>query len=754
MRGWSCPQASQPTGVRAPSSFTKLLTMPANFRPTTLQAALLLALALPATAQAQTASTDANTTPQNSTQNPNKTKTLESVHVTGSVIGNDYETDTSTVGAKVPTSLRDIPQTIVVVNRDLMDAQGATSLSDALRNVPGITIGGAEGGQIGNNINLRGFTARTDIYLDGFRDPGQYYRDVFDLSAIEVLKGPSSMLFGRGSTGGVINQVTKEPELKPFGQVTATVGSDDRYRTTADFNQPLSDTSAVRLNVYGQDMHSTRDVLKNQDAGIAPSIRFGIGTPTQITLSALIQRNHDTPDYGLPPINGRPANVSYKNWYGLTDDRTNQSVNEFNARLEHAFTDNVNLRTQLQYSDYTTNARETAANSVVTAGGVTLNKTLGNPTDLPLSDLYVQLASHDRIIHDKILDSQTDLTTKFDTGFIQHTLVTGAEFAHETYNNQGYTRNGLPLLSLVDPVQESTPSNVTTTVGNYAQSTGNTAAVYANDTMRLNDQWIAVAGLRRDEFDAHITNTVSLPAYAQQTVYFTSVRGGLIYQPSEKQSYYVSYGTSFDPSLEQLTLTNGTQDLAPEKNSSYEIGGKWNLIDDVLAVNAALYNLEQTNARTETSSGEYVLDGNIRVRGAELGVVGHITPHWQIFTGYSYMDGRIVKAMDGTQGNVPANTPRNTFTTWTTYTFAQNWEAGGGPTYMSQRYAANTDLVSVGGYTRWDGTVAYHQPSYDIRLNVLNLTNKRYFDALIQSDGGRSVPGIGRTEMVTFTYKF
>ena len=726
--------------------------MPANFRASPLQTALLLALALPAATHAQTAPTSNDTS--NTQQNPNKPKTLGSVHVTGSVVGNDYDTDTSTVGAKVPTSLRDIPQTVVVVNRDLMEAQGATSLQDALRNVPGITIGGAEGGQIGNNINLRGFTARTDIYLDGFRDPGQYYRDTFDLDAIEVLKGPSSMLFGRGSTGGVINQVTKEPELKAFGEVTASAGTSDRYRTTADFNQPLSDTAAVRVNVYGQDMHSTRDVLKNQDSGIAPSVRFGIGTPTEITLSALIQRNHDMPDYGLPPINGRPADVSFKNWYGLTDDRTNQSVNEFSARLEHTFSDNVSLRSQLQYSDYTTNARETAANSVVTAGGVTLNKTLGNPTDLPLQDLYVQLASHDRVIHDKVLDSQTDLVTKFDTGSLQHTLITGVELARETYNNQSYTRNGLPLLSLLDPVQESTPSNVTTTVGNYAQSVGKTAAVYANDTIRLNDQWMVVGGVRRDEFDAHISNTVSLPAYAQQTVYFTSVRGGVIYQPSEKQSYYVSYGTSFDPSLEQLTLTNGTQDLAPEKNRSYEIGGKWNLLDDMLSINSALYNLEQTNARSETSSGEYTLDGNIRVRGAELGATGHITKNWQIFSGYSYMDGRIVKAVDGTQGNVPANTPRNTFTTWTTYTFAEHWEAGGGPTYMSQRYAANTDLVSVGGYTRWDATLAYHQPRYDIRLNVTNLTDKHYFDALIQSDGGRSVPALGRTEMVTFTYKF
>lgn len=723
--------------------------MPTHFRASPLRTALLLALALPAAANAQSAASSDASLPESP-----KSKTLNPVHVTGSVIGNDYSADTSSIGAKLPTSLRDIPQTVVVVNRDLLDAQGATSLQDALRNVPGITIGAAEGGQIGNNINLRGFTARTDIYLDGFRDPGQYYRDVFDLDAIEVLKGPSSMLFGRGSTGGVINQVTKQPELKAFGEISATVGTSDRYRLTGDINQPLSGTAAARLNIYGQDMHATRNVLNNRDGGIAPSLRFGIGTPTQITLSALIQRNHDMPDYGLSPINGRPAPVNPKNWYGLTDDRTVQSVNAFNARLEHAFSDGVNLRTQLQYSDYRTDARETAANSIVTASGVTLNRTLGNPTNVPLQDLYAQLASHDRVIHDKLLDSQTDLTAKFAIGTWEHTLVTGVELARETYNNQAYTRNGLPRLALLDPVQEATPSSATTTAGNYAQSTGKTAAVYANDTIKFNDHWMIVAGMRRDRFDAHIRNTMSAPAYAQQTVYFTSVRGGVIYQPSETQSYYVSYGTSFDPVLEQLTITNGTQNLAPTKNRSYEIGGKWNLLDDMLGINAAIYKLEQANARTQTASGEYTLDGNIRVRGAELSAVGHITDHWQIFSGYSYMDGRIAKALDGTQGNVPANTPRHTATAWTSYTFAEHWEAGGGPTYMSQRFAANTDKTRVGGYTRWDAMVAYHQPSYDIRLNLLNLANKRYFDAVIPSDGGRAVPGMGRTALATFTYKF
>ncbi len=201
-----------------------------------------------------------------------------------------------------------------------------TSLGDALRNVPGITIGAAEGGSIGNNFNLRGFSARTDLYLDGMRDRGQYYRDVFSLDAVEVLQGPSSMLFGRGSTGGVINQVSKLPTLAPFGNVALSVGTQPSVRATLDYNQPIDGTSAFRIAAMAQDVHSTRDVMENQDYGLAPSLRFGIGTPTEVTLNALLMHNHDMPDYGLPPLNGAPAPVNRKNFYGATDDRTIQDV--------------------------------------------------------------------------------------------------------------------------------------------------------------------------------------------------------------------------------------------------------------------------------------------------------------------------------------------------------------------------------------------------------------------------------------------
>ncbi|TAM52542.1 MAG: TonB-dependent siderophore receptor [Paraburkholderia sp.] len=680
--------------------------------------------------------------------------TLPAVRVGGNALHNDFHNETSTVGAKTPTALRDIAQSVTVINQALMKSQGATSFQDSLRNAPGITIGGAEGGQIGNNINLRGFTAQNDIYLDGFRDRNQYYRDTFDLESIEVLYGPSSMLFGRGSTGGVINQVSKRPTLKASGEISTTLGTNDRYRTAVDLNRPLTNTAAFRIDAFGQSLGSTRDEMKNKDYGVAPSIRFGIGTPTEITLSALIQHNYDMPDYGVQSIDGHPFAPSMHTYYGLTDDRTIQDVQTLTAHIEHKVSDSLSVSNRTRFSHSMTDARETAAGKVLT-GPLSSSTALsnGNYTNLPLQALYVQLASHDRVIENHSLYNDTMIRYRFHTGAIDHDLIAGTEVGHDSYGNQAYTRSNMPIVSLVAPVYMATPSNVTQSAGNRADSGATSLAAYVNDTISIGQHWKLIGGVRWDRFQAHIRNTVSAPSYAAQTNYFTSVRGGAIYQPTDWQSYYFSYGTSFDPSLQALTVTNLTQNLAPEHTKSYEIGGKWDLLGGNLSVTSALFQQEKDNARTQVSATEYSLEGDIRVRGYQAGVTGHISPNWQVFGGYTYMDAVILRAADGTQGHVPSNTPRNTLTLWTAYNLTPHWEIGGGPTYMSARYAANTNYVQVGGYTRWDAMAAYHAKRWDLRLNLLNLTNKFYYDALIQSDGGRSVPGVGRTLLATLEYR-
>jgi catecholate siderophore receptor len=689
--------------------------------------------------------------------------TLPAVRVNGHAdTSGDFQADTSSVGAKVPTALRDIPQAVTVVPKALLQSQAVTSFSDALRNVPGITIGAAEAGQIGNNINLRGFSARTDIYLDGFRDRGQYYRDTFNLESIDVLYGPSSLYFGRGSTGGVINQVSKQPNLKPRADVSLMAGTHDRYRATVDVNQPINDTTAVRVNAFGQDIGTTRDVMKSKDYGIAPEIKFGIGTPTEVTLTALIEHNRDQPDYGVPALNGHPAPVDRKTFYGFTDDRTIQDVQTVSARIKHRFNDNLTLRNQTQFSHYGTEARATNPAAVLTGPlGTSTALTNGNYTTLPLSSLYVKLQGKNRTINDHSVYNSTDLEAKFDTGFLKHDVVTGVDLSHETYSNQTFTATaaGLPLntlaiVPLVDPVYTTRPASTRTVATNLAESSANGIGLYVNDTVSIGEHWKVVGGVRWDRYEAAINNSINQPPYATQTNFFTSVRGGIIWQPSDWQSYYVSYGTSFNPSLEALTLTNGQQNLPPENNRSYEVGAKWELLGGGLSVTQSLFNIEKTNARTADSTGGYHLDGDVRVRGYQLGVAGHITNKWQVFGGYTYMDGEVLKALDGTTGHSLANTPRNMLTLWTTYAFTPNWEIGGGPTYMSSRYAANTNYVSVPGYTRWDAMAAYHAKKFDIQFNVLNMTDKKYYDALVPSDGGRAVPGVGRTFIGTLNYRF
>ncbi|WP_420996436.1 TonB-dependent receptor [Cupriavidus sp. 30B13] len=730
-------------------------------RRTPIATALLALFATPVVTLAQTAATDPA-----AGQPP---ATLKEVVVQGGRANEDYGAVKNSV-SKLPEDLRDVPQSVTVVNKALIDAQGATSLADALRNVPGITIGGAEGGQIGNNINLNGFSARTDIYLDGFRDRGQYYRDVFALDSVEVLMGPSSMLFGRGSTGGVINQVTKKPSLKAATTVTGSVTTNGMVRATADVNTPTGDTSAFRVSAMAQDgKPSTRDEMRAMDFGIAPSWKYGIGTSTEITLSALLQHNEDMPDYGLPAINGHPVNVNRNTYYGNNNDHTRQDIVALSAGIDHKFSPNLRLRNQTQFNYVETDARETAPQSVGVIGGNGLFTALTN-TNLPLSALVVRQQSHDRNIRDYSIFNQTELTAKFETGFIKHTLLTGLEIGHDGYDNQAFGRANpsgpcpgfVACVPVIDPVYQNSPPSAVTTPGNLQGASANTIAVYANDSIEFTKQWKLVAGVRYDRYIASISNSINSQntagntalANAQQTVNFTSVRLGGIWQPTEAQSYYVSYGTSFNPSLEQLTGTVGQTNLDPEKNKSYEAGGKWDLAGGDLSLTSAIFRITKDNARSQIDSTTYALTGKIQVDGARVGITGRITPKWQVFAGYTYLDAIIENGIaSGTQGKIPGNTPKHTATAWTSYMVLPNWEVGGGAFYMSQRYANNTDTTQVGGFVRWDGMVAYHQPKYDVRLNLFNIFDKRYYDALIQSDGGRSVPGTGRTAMLSFTYR-
>lgn len=679
---------------------------------------------------------------------------------------------------KLPENLHDVSQSATVVNKALMQSAGATSLADALRLVPGVTIGAAEGGQIGNNINLNGFTARTDIFLDGFRDRGQYYRDTFALQEVEVLMGPSSMLFGRGSTGGVIDQVSKTPTLKPFTEMAAFGTTNGLGRVTFDENQPLSPTAAARIALMAQDgAPTTRLHATVQDFGAAPSVAFGLGTPTQLTLSALLQHNHDAPDYGVSPLNGHPEPLN--RFYGMSDDHTIQDIAAVNASVSHQVSTAVTVRNRLQLNTVDVNARETAPQSIGIAGpGGFTPLSLTAINTLPLEELSVRQQSHDRQIRDWSLYDQAEVSATVATGFVTHKLLGGVELGHDDYRNQAFYRNGtcdgaalnpatgtsgyVACELLTAPIWSPSPANAPDRRGDLALGRADSQAVYVNDTMQIGPHLDLVAGLRLDDYAAQISNSINVSntpgnttlAAASQRSHYASVRTGAIFKPTQAQSYYVSYSTSFDPSLEQLTSTTGVSaPLPPETNKAYEAGAKWDLPKSV-SLDAAVFQITQDNSRSQNSDNTYTADGTVRVKGARLGFTGKITPQWQVFGGWTYLDGRIIKAIaPGTLGMVPLNTPRQTATLWTTYAVTPHLEAGTGGVFMSSRFANNTDLTEVGGYGRWDATLAWKQPRWDLRLNLFNLTDTRYYDQLIASDGGRAVPGTGRTAMLSLVVR-
>jgi catecholate siderophore receptor len=699
------------------------------------------------------------------------TATMTPVTVTGTRPSDDFAPPPTSIN-RLGGEIRDIPQSVVIINKALMQSQGATSFQSAIRNTPGLTIGAAEGGTIGNVVNLNGFSARTDIYLDGMRDRAQYYRDTFALEQIEILMGPSSMLFGRGSTGGVINQVLKKPSLQKAIELSTSVTSNGLTRFTADVNQPLDTDAAARVNMmFQRGKSSTRDLTDVLDFGLAPSVKLGIGSPTQITLSALLQHNHDNTDYGVPNYNGYLMTPPRNTNYGYSDDYTNSDQVMLNATVDHKFNNNLSLRNQSQFNWVNTNVRQTsgAFPGVFNAAGAFVQTPFGpnNP-----SSLYIRQISRDRVIDDFTVTNQTELTAKFDTGPLSHNMLMGFEVDYDSYRNQTYTRRGFcnGVLQAVGQVgcvpgaaTIGTSSNLAQTYGNLATGQAWAFAPYINDTIQVIPEVKLVGGLRFDNYWAQIGNSINYfntagntaTPYMQQSVNFLSVRGGILFQPDKVQTYYASYSTSFNPSLEQLVSTTGAQSpLPPENNEAFEIGAKYDLLNGNLSVTGALFQITKQNARTANTDGTYTAAGTIRVQGARAGIAGRITPEWQVYGGYTLLDARITNGIGiNTTGMIPLNTPRDSATLWTTYTFNNTWEIGGGPTYQGLRYANNTNTVIVPDYIRFDATAAYKQDKYDVRLNVMNLTNVYYFEQVMASDGGRGVPGSGLTAMLTLNYR-
>jgi catecholate siderophore receptor len=638
----------------------------------------------------------------------------------------------------------DTPRTLTVIPDEVFTAQGATTLRDVLRNTPGITFQAGEGGGglPGDTFSMRGFSSGNDITVDGIREVGAYSRDAFNLAQVEVVKGPSSAVAGRGSTGGSINLVTKTPKQESFTHVSGAAGTDDYSRSTIDANLPMTAIadSAFRVNaMFGASDVAGRDVVHNSSWGVAPSLGFWIGKPTRFTLSYQHVAQDNIPDYGLPwAAFGASPSVDQSNFYGLEHyDYENIESNLATAIFEHDLRSGWVLR---NISRWGANDRDSAITSP-------------RPPNRQLQRRTMEMTQ---------CTSQTSLNGSFTSGGLRHDLALGLEVGREgtQSRNQSQTANQ-PQIDINDPDPSQEPFGpMPANLGNPSETNLDLVALYAFDTVQLSPNWELTGGARFDSVDVDYTlldrATGRVTALARQDE-MLSWSAGAVYKPRKNASLYASFGTSFNASVDAGAVGAALSDvptaannihLEPEKTENLEIGGKWEIDNGRAIVTGALFRTTKTNARTRSATTEpFVLDGEQQVDGVEIGVNGHLTERWTVLAGYSHLKSEFVRSSNpAEEGTQLAFTPENTLNVWTDYRL-NALSFGGGVQYMDSvfRNAANT--AEVPSYWLAGAMAAYDVThSLTLRLNANNLTNEHYVDRI---GGGHYIPGPGRSLMLT-----
>ena len=687
---------------------------------------------------------------------------LEQVTVFGQK--DDYKLDKSGL-TKLGVPLIDVAQSIDTISAQEMQDRAVMDLNQALKTVPGVTIGAGEFRSLGTTPTIRGFVARTDMFMDGIRDYGNYYRDPFNAEAIEVLEGPAGVVFGRGSTGGVIEQDSKLPKLQPLIAGTVTGGTDSTRRATIDVNEPLTglgEGAAFRINAMGHKaMVTDRNDVATARYGFAPSFSLGLGTPTRLTLAYFRQYNDDIPDYGLPYLGTQPAQVPRDNYYGFRDDFLHTLTDVATFKVEHDFSDAVTIQNQARYARYSRDFRFTEPLIAATV-----------PVTTPLTAVTVTRNDNTGRSVDSMLWDQLNMTIRWSIGGIDNISVVGIEGGHERATPEFDNSSGVPTSPLLNQ-NENLDFTATSTFPRYkTHLTANSIAPYVIDTLKFNGAWEATIGLRYDHFavdynDANFSTTapgVVEADHIEHTDNMGSYRGALAYKPAGNGSIYLAFGTSFNPSAEDLSLISSSRsfslnnaNLDPEKNRTYELGTKWAVVDNHLNLSAAIFRLEKENARVPDPTNVLlnILGGSQRVDGAELRAEGQVTAKWRIDAGYEYLDGR---QTGSTKGAAPVgaplmNTPKHALTLWNVYQVLPRFEVGGGSRFVSSQYTQNAPPIkTVPGFWTFDAMAKYaFTTNIAAQLNVNNLTNRYYYDQL---HFFHVVPGEGRTALLSLNVRY
>jgi catecholate siderophore receptor len=688
---------------------------------------------------------------------------------------------------KYTERLVDTAQTIQVIKKELFEQQGALTLTEALRNTPGVGaffLGENGNTTTGDAIFMRGFDTSSSIYVDGVRDIGSISRDVFNLEQIDVLKGPAGTDNGRSAPTGSVNLVTKKANLTDLVTAAVTGGSGDQKRITADVNKVLDEQRgiAVRLNVLAQDSGSAaRDIVENKRWAVAPSIGFGLNGPTRVHLDYLHVDQNNIPDggvfvIGLPgytsPDRARPwiadaPKVDPKNFYGSVDDYDDVKADMATVRIEHDFSPTMKLQNTSRYGktsqDYLLTAFLTSAANLATPvqgdpGTWTLARSIRTGKDQ----------------ENKILTNVTTLTSQFNTGAVSHTLVTGLEITSERQTTWGLTGLGtLPAANIYhpDPNQApTTPVNVRRT-GAYNEGEVDTQSVYVFDTVKVGERWIFNGGVRLDHFRGDysvvaLTNNVLTPTRFKVGENLVNGKLSALYKPTANSSVYAMVASSKQPPGGSFTVSGNANSAQnpiydPQKTVTTEVGGKLDLLKSKLSLSAALFRTDVENeVEQDPADLQYYQTGEKRVQGVELGATGELAPHWLLSAGYLYMDTSVERGRNVTAAgeNSLTYTPKQSFTAWTSYDLPWGLRIGGGARF-SDKLARGTDgAIGTPAYTEsywvFDAMVGYKvSKNVDLRLNVYNIGDEKYVSAINKS-GYRYTPGTPRSASLTANVRF
>ncbi|QOY93367.1 catecholate siderophore receptor Fiu [Massilia sp. UMI-21] len=687
---------------------------------------------------------------------------------------------------KYTEKLVDTAQTVQVIKKELFEQQGALTLTDALRNTPGVGaffLGENGNTNTGDAIFMRGFDTSGSIFVDGVRDVGSVSRDVFNLEQIDVLKGPAGTDTGRGSPTGSVNLVTKKARMTSAASASLTGGSASQKRVTGDLNTVLNAERgiALRLNVMAQDAGSPgRDVVENKRWAVAPSLGFGLNGPTQVHLDYLHVDQDNVPDGGVPTIGlpgystpdaTRPflssaAPVDPQNFYGSDSDYDRIEADMATVRIEHAFTPDLRLSNVSRYG-------RTRQDYLLTAW---LTRTPTFETPVPGDPSSWTVARSIRTVKDqenRILTNQTTLTADFATGSLRHTLVTGLEFVNETQVSHGRSGTGtLPAANLYRPNPRDPVSGLAPTRnGAFNEGDIDTQSLYAFDTIKFGERWIFNGGVRLDRFRGDynvvaLSDKVLVPTRYSVGDTLVNGKASLLYKPSANSSVYAMVASSKLPPGSNLAVSDRVNNAQnpiydAQETRTTELGGKLDLLRQKLALSAALFRTDVKNeVEQDPVDLQWYQTGKKRVQGIELGATGALAANWLVSAGYLYMDTSVEAGRVVTAGgeNVLSYTPKSSFTLWTAYDVTPDFKIGGGARFSDALKRGTDGAVGTPSFTEsywvFDAMASYRlSPNVDLRLNVYNLADERYV-ASINKSGYRYTPGAPRSASLTANVRF